>query len=70
MYAAADIFLFHSYQENRPLAPLQSAASGLPVIFRDIPEYKSLFTLPYLKAATINEFIGYDQQAFKRRRLL
>jgi 1,2-diacylglycerol-3-alpha-glucose alpha-1,2-galactosyltransferase len=58
MYAAADIFLFPSYQENCPLAPLEAAAAGLPVVFRDIPEYTSLYTSPYLKAADTNGFIN------------
>ncbi|MDB5004171.1 MAG: 1,2-diacylglycerol-3-alpha-glucose alpha,2-galactosyltransferase [Mucilaginibacter sp.] len=57
MYAAADVFLFPSYQENCPLAPLEAAAAGLPVVFRDIPEYTSLYTSPYLKAADTNDFI-------------
>lgn len=71
MYAAADIFLFPSYQENCPLAPLEAAAAGLPVIFRDINEYKSLYTYPYLKAASTAEFIGItenlieDQQYYR-----
>jgi 1,2-diacylglycerol-3-alpha-glucose alpha-1,2-galactosyltransferase len=57
MYAAADVFLFPSYQENCPLAPLEAAAAGLPVVFRDIPEYTSLYSNPYLKAANTTEFI-------------
>lgn len=71
MYAAADIFLFPSYQENCPLAPLEAAAAGLPVIFRDIKEYTSLYTFPYLKAATNAEFIAItehllaDQQYYR-----
>ncbi len=57
IYAAADIFLFPSYQENCPLAPLEAAASGIPVIFRDIKEYNLLYEAPYLKAITTTEFI-------------
>lgn len=57
MYAAADLFLFPSYQENCPLAPLEAAASGMPVIFRDLKEYTTLYEHPYLKAATIEGFI-------------
>jgi len=57
MYAAADIFLFPSYQENCPLAPMEAAASGLPVVFRDIPEYRDLYISPYLKAADTAAFI-------------
>jgi len=57
VYAAADIFLFPSYQENCPLAPLEAAASGMPVIYRDIVEYTLLYNNPYLKARDTAEFI-------------
>jgi 1,2-diacylglycerol-3-alpha-glucose alpha-1,2-galactosyltransferase len=62
MYAAADLFLFPSYQENCPLAPLEAAASGLPVIFRNIPEYDSLYSTHYLKAATTPEFVNITRK--------
>ncbi len=58
VYAAADLMLFTSYQENCPLAPIEAAACGLPVIFRDISEYKSLYKNTYLCAANNNEFIS------------
>jgi 1,2-diacylglycerol-3-alpha-glucose alpha-1,2-galactosyltransferase len=57
IYAAADLMLFPSYQENCPLAPIEAAACGMPVIYRDIEEYRSLYENPYLKAATTDEFI-------------
>jgi len=57
IYAAADILLFPSYQENCPLAPIEAAACGMPVIFRDIEEYNLLYENPYLKAKTTAEFI-------------
>jgi len=57
IYNAADLFLFPSYQENCPEAPLEAAAAGLPVIFRDIPEYTRLYENPYLKAGSTEEFI-------------
>jgi len=57
VYAAADLMLFPSYQENCPLAPIEAAASGIPVIFRDIPEYVSLYENPYLKAKTTDKFV-------------
>lgn len=58
IYAAADMMLFTSYQENCPLAPIEGAASGMPVVFRDIEEYKTLYDNPYLKAGSTNEFIN------------
>jgi 1,2-diacylglycerol-3-alpha-glucose alpha-1,2-galactosyltransferase len=57
IYAAADLFLFPSYQENCPLAPIEAAASGIPVIFRDIDEYRSLYENYYLKARNSEEFV-------------
>jgi 1,2-diacylglycerol-3-alpha-glucose alpha-1,2-galactosyltransferase len=57
IYAAADLMLFPSFQENCPLAPIEAAACGMPVIFRDIEEYKTLYENPYLKAADKEEFI-------------
>lgn len=56
IYAAADIFLFPSYQENSPLAPIEAAAAGLPVLFRDIQEYEMLYEADYLKAKTNQDF--------------
>ncbi len=57
IYAAADVFLFPSYQENCPLAPLEAAACGLPVIYRDIKEYALLYDDYYLNAGNTSEFI-------------
>lgn len=57
IYAAADLMLFPSFQENCPLAPIEAAACGMPVIYRDIEEYRSLYENPYLKAGSIEEFI-------------
>jgi len=57
IYNAADLFLFPSYQENCPGAPLEAAAVGLPVIYRDLPEYALLYEKPYLKARNTEEFI-------------
>ncbi len=57
IYAAADLMLFTSYQENCPLAPIEAAACGMPVVFRDIVEYKSLYENKYLSAKSTEEFI-------------
>jgi len=62
IYAAADIFLFPSYQENCPLAPVEAAACSLPVVFRDIKEYERLYENPYLKAKNTAEFIAITRR--------
>lgn len=62
MYAAADVMLFPSYQENCPLAPIEGAAAGLPVVFRDIEEYRHLYEQPYVKASTTEDFIALTRE--------
>jgi 1,2-diacylglycerol-3-alpha-glucose alpha-1,2-galactosyltransferase len=59
LYAAADMFIFPSYQENCPLAPIEAAASGMPVIYRDIEEYKLLYKNEYFKAENNAEFADW-----------
>jgi len=68
IYAAADIFLFPSYQENCPLAPLEAAACGMPVIYRDLKEYVLLYNHPYLKAENTADFIGLTKRLTSDRR--
>lgn len=67
VYAAADMMLFPSYQENCPLAPIEAAACGMPVIYRDIEEYKSLYENPYLKASDTEEFIELTKRMINDR---
>ena len=62
IYAAADLLLFPSFQENCPLAPLEAAACGMPVIFRDIEEFAVLYENTYLKANTTQEFIDLTKR--------
>jgi 1,2-diacylglycerol-3-alpha-glucose alpha-1,2-galactosyltransferase len=62
IYAAADLMLFTSYQENCPLAPIEAAACGMPVVFRDIREYELLYEHPYLKAKNTQEFINLTKR--------
>lgn len=43
-FNAIDIFIFPSYEENQGMVILEAAATGLPIIVRDIPAY-----IPWLK---------------------
>jgi 1,2-diacylglycerol-3-alpha-glucose alpha-1,2-galactosyltransferase len=67
IYAAADLMLFPSFQENCPLAPVEAAACGMPVIYRDIEEYKSLYKYQYLKAKDTEEFIALTRRMLNDR---
>jgi 1,2-diacylglycerol-3-alpha-glucose alpha-1,2-galactosyltransferase len=58
IYNAADCMLFPSFQENCPYAPMEAASCGLPVIFRDLSEYRVLYETPYLAASDVAGFAG------------
>jgi len=38
--SGGDLFFFPSYGENQPMALLEAAVCGLPLIVRDLPEYR------------------------------
>jgi 1,2-diacylglycerol-3-alpha-glucose alpha-1,2-galactosyltransferase len=63
-YACADAFVFPSYQENCPLAPIEAAAMGLPVIFRHLKEYETLYESPYLAAHDNATFMGFLEKMY------
>jgi 1,2-diacylglycerol-3-alpha-glucose alpha-1,2-galactosyltransferase len=63
-YACADAFVFPSYQENCPLAPIEAAAMGLPVIFRNLKEYETLYTSKYLMAYDNEVFMAHLERLF------
>lgn len=57
IYNAADIFLFPSFQENAPMAFIEAAACGLPLIVRDNTEYKMLYHQGYIACKDSEDFI-------------
>ena len=65
LYAAADMFIFPSYQENCPLAPIEAAASGMPVVYRNLEEYKLLYKNDYLKADNNEGFVNWIKVLMK-----
>ncbi|MCP9757315.1 glycosyltransferase [Lacihabitans sp. CCS-44] len=70
LYAAADVFLFPSYQENSPLSPIEAAATGLPVLFRDLSEYEMLYESDYLKAKNNLEFSRLISNVFEDKKYM
>ena len=47
-YSAADCLFFPSLQETFGLAIIEAAAAGLPLVLRDLPNYRALFGDSYL----------------------
>jgi glycosyltransferase involved in cell wall biosynthesis len=54
-YAAADSFFMGSHAETFGLVILEALASGLPVIARDIPEFREIFGSSILYFSTVDE---------------
>jgi 1,2-diacylglycerol-3-alpha-glucose alpha-1,2-galactosyltransferase len=63
-YACADAFVFPSYQENCPLAPIEAATMGLPVVFRNLKEYETLYESQYLMAHDNEVFRAHLERLF------
>jgi len=60
IYNLADIFFLPSYQENAPMAVIEAAACSLPLLLRDLEEYRLLYGAGYLKgeSETFNKLIS------------
>jgi len=58
--SAGDLFFFPSWGENQPLALLEAAACGLPLVVRDLPEYRGWLEegVNCLKGRTVEEFVA------------
>jgi 1,2-diacylglycerol-3-alpha-glucose alpha-1,2-galactosyltransferase len=56
-YRAADVFFLPSAQETFGLVVVEAAAAGLPVVLRDIPDYKETFKADAVMA-TDDTFAG------------
>jgi len=57
-FSAMDGLFFPSYTENQPMTILESGTLGLPLIVRDIPEYKGFLT------HGVNSLKGQNQEEF------
>lgn len=53
---AADVFVLPAEQENHPMAVIEAAAAGLPIVLRDIPEYDDTFADDFLRCKTDQDF--------------
>lgn len=53
----SDLFFFPSYEELFPMSILEAASVNLPLLLRDLPEYRDILTDRYVKADSNEEFI-------------
>ena len=56
VFNMADILLFPSYQETQGLVIIEAAVCGLPVVIRDLPEYKKEYGEGYIACSSLDEF--------------
>jgi 1,2-diacylglycerol-3-alpha-glucose alpha-1,2-galactosyltransferase len=68
IYNIADVFLLPSFQENAPMAVIEAASTGLPVVLRDLPEYKMLYKNGYYIGAKDNDFVSVIQKLFEDKK--
>lgn len=58
---AADVFVLPAEQENHPMAVIEAAAAGLPIVLRDIPEYDDTFAGDFLRSDSDAAFVSAIQ---------
>ncbi len=69
-YNLADVFFSPSYQENAPMSILEAGATSLPLVLRDIEQYKLLYKDGYLAGKEdFAEIIGRlkEDQEFREK---
>lgn len=57
IYNSADLFFFPSYQENAPMAVIEAASCGLPLIMRSLEEYRLLYPKGSYLTASSQTFV-------------
>jgi len=57
LFNIADILFFPSYQETQGLVIIEAAACGLPLILRDLTEYRYLYNKSYYACQTNAQFV-------------
>ncbi|MBQ9414634.1 MAG: glycosyltransferase family 4 protein [Clostridia bacterium] len=58
----SDLFFFPSYQELFPMSILEAANVGLPLLLRDLPEYKNTLNGRYMTATDNDAFAAAIRQ--------
>jgi 1,2-diacylglycerol-3-alpha-glucose alpha-1,2-galactosyltransferase len=68
IYNTADVFMLPSFQENAPMAVIEAASCGLPVVLRDLPEYKMLYKNGFYIGAKDNDFTGVIKRLYEDKK--
>jgi 1,2-diacylglycerol-3-alpha-glucose alpha-1,2-galactosyltransferase len=68
IYNIADVFMLPSFQENAPMAVIEAASTGLPVVLRDLPEYKMLYKNGFYIGAKDNDFAGVIKRLYEDKK--
>lgn len=58
LYNASDVFFFPSLQETAGMVVVEAAACGLPLILRDLDEFKLLYKTGYAAGKNNEEFVS------------
>lgn len=75
LYNMADIFFFPSYQEIAPMVVIEAAACGLPLLLRDLPEYRELYQTGYIAGKNNDDFekalkkLSQDKMYYKKQKI-
>jgi len=56
-YSLSDLFFLPSFQETFGLVVIEAAGSGLPLVLRDLPVYKQIFSPNYLSGNSVEDFV-------------
>ncbi|TDX15616.1 MULTISPECIES: glycosyltransferase family 4 protein [Petrotoga] len=56
-YSLSDIFFLPSFHETFGLVVIEAAGSGLPLVLRDLPVYKQIFSPNYLSGNSVEDFV-------------
>jgi 1,2-diacylglycerol-3-alpha-glucose alpha-1,2-galactosyltransferase len=56
LYNAADAFFLPTRQDNFPMVIVEAAACGLPIVLRDIPDFREIFSPGYMPADGVDGF--------------
>lgn len=66
---ASDVFMLPAEQENHPMAVIEAAAAGLPIVLRDIPEYNDTFRQDIVRAKNDQQFADAVQALISDKKL-